>query len=53
MPTPDGQDQKNTTTPSRRRQAFITTGLWLRLILALAIGLLIATAFFATNAISH
>lgn len=34
-------------------RAFITTGLWLRIIFALALSLLIGMAFFATTALSH
>jgi hypothetical protein len=34
-------------------RGLITTGLFLRLIFALALGLLIGMAFFATTALSH
>ena len=36
-----------------RRQKFFTSGLVFRVIFALAIGLLVVMAFFATNALSH
>lgn len=37
----------------RRRNAFITSGLFLRVLFALIVGGMLVMAFFATHAMSH